>query len=80
MSMTIDTIGHDLHYNVWLVAKLFFDEKDAVHITSTAIYENDTVTAQTWLKFEAASISDTYSFPCPGNADAHTKKRLTSAV
>lgn len=80
MSMTIDTIGHDLHYNVWLVAKLFFDENDSVHITSKAIYGADTVTAETQLVCESASISETYSFPCPIGADAHTKKRLTSAV
>ena len=80
MSMKIDTIGHDLHYNVWLVAKLFFDEKDSVHITSKATYEDDTVTSDTQLVCEDASISETYSFPCPSSADSHTKKRLTSAV
>lgn len=78
--MTINTIGHDLHYNVWLVAKLFFEEKEAVEITSTAVHCAGQIVADTQIRLNGRASAASHSFPCPDDADKHEKKRLTSAV
>lgn len=78
--MTINTVGHDLKYNVWLVAKLFFDDNDAVNITSKAYFADSKISADTTVEYGGASVSAPYSFLCRKDADEYEKKRLTSAV
>lgn len=78
--MTINTIGHDLHYNVWLVAKLFFDENEAVTITSKAAYSAEAIHAEAVIDCDGRRETATHMVTCGQNADAHEKKRLTSAV
>ena len=78
--MTINTIGHDLHYNVWLVAKLFFDENEAVTITSKAAYSAEAIHAEAVIDCDGRRETATHMVTCGQNADEHEKKRLTSAV
>ena len=78
--MNIKTIGHNLEYNLWLVAVLFFDDNEDVNIVSEARQLRSVLTVDTKIEFEGKSVSGTYSFECAKNEDEHTQRKICTAV
>lgn len=78
--MKIETIGHELKHNVWLVASLFFGDDEDINIVSKARHQNDIISSDTVIECNKGAFSGTHSFECPQSADIHTKNRITSAV
>ncbi len=78
--MTIKTIGYNLEHNLWLVVRLFFDERQDISVVSTAAHKDGIISVDTELTFEGRHHTGSYSYPCANNADTCTKKRILSAV
>ena len=78
--MNINTIGYDLEYNLWLVARLFFEADEPLECTSRARYQDDAVTVEITASFEGRTIRASHSHSCPQDAGSHLKNRITSAA
>lgn len=81
-NMNIETIGHDRKHELWLVARLFFDDEEQkdVSITSSAVHRNGLVTVDTQLVYQGRRYTGRYSYPCHDDADKRIKARIVCAV
>ncbi len=78
--MNIKTVGHESEHNLWLVAVLFFSPEADVDILSVAEHCGDTLTVHTTLTYEQQTYTGEYSFADKNLSDAHTFRRICSAV